>query len=93
VHKSGDFIIAQLTTQQLYGKFAVEVSNKDVTTPFKPPHDTQYVYCRKLATVAESIIEKSITRIKDKKKLSEILAAVKLVFDDEGGGPSSIGSV
>lgn len=80
VHQSNDVIIAQLTTQSIYGKFSFEISNADVTTPFKPPHDTQYIYCKKIAVVEKSIIIKKITRVKETKTLRSILEVVKSIF-------------
>lgn len=83
VHRSGDVIIVQMTSQSITGDLAIQIGNRDVTTPFKPPHDTQYIYCKKIATVSQGIIHKTITRIKDSSKIIEILNCVKSAFQKD----------
>ncbi len=81
INVSGDYIIVMLTTQEIRGGFCVKISNSDVTIPFNPPHDTMYVYCKKIATLSESIVKKKITEIKNKEKLEEIVSKIKKGLD------------
>lgn len=81
VNVSGDYIIAMITTQEIHGGFCVKISNADVVTPFKPPHNSMYVYCKKIATLSETIVGKKITEIKDRGKLEEIVSKIKKGLD------------
>ncbi|WP_419802337.1 type II toxin-antitoxin system PemK/MazF family toxin [Mucilaginibacter sp.] len=81
---STDVIIVQLTTQNLSSNaLAVELNNKHITIPFKPPHNTQFVYCKKVLVIDSQIIIKKISAVADKVKLKEILTVIKSVFDIE----------
>lgn len=81
---SADVIIVQLTTQNLFGySLAVELNNNHITIPFKPPHNTQFVYCKKVLVIDSSLIIKKISDITDKSKLEEILNKIKSVFNIE----------
>lgn len=79
---SKDVVIVQLTTQNPNNSIlAVAINNTHLSVPFKPPHNTQYVYCKKVLVIDSSLIIKKITDIKDNFKLEEILGTIKSVFD------------
>lgn len=81
VHRSGDCIIVQLTTRQLSGPLAVQISDDDVTPNFKPPYSTQYVYCKKIATVDMNVIIRKISQVTNMSKLDEILSKVNFAIE------------
>ncbi len=81
---SNDVIIAQLTTQNIKDrKLAVEINNSHVSIAFKPPHNTQYVYCKKILVIEQELILKKIASVNDYQKLSEILTTIKSVFEQD----------
>jgi len=83
-HTSKDVIIVQLTTQNpINSTLSVEINNTHVSLSFKPPHNTQYVYCKKVLVIDSNLIIKKITAIKDNFKPEEILGTIKSVFDRE----------
>ena len=83
VNNSDDVIIAQLTSQEIFGPLAVVLNNRDVTTPFNPPYDKQFVYCKKLVVIDKKLIHKKITEIKDTSKKQEILSKIQSIFNLE----------
>lgn len=83
VNNSDDVIIAQLTSQEISGPLAVMLNNGDVTNPFRPPYDKQFVYCKKIVVIHKSLIDKNITAIKNDSKKQEILSKIQLIFDLE----------
>ncbi|MEQ8905174.1 type II toxin-antitoxin system PemK/MazF family toxin [Ekhidna sp.] len=83
VNNSNDLIIAQLTTQEIYGPLAVQIDNNDVVTPFKPPHNRQFIYCKKVAVIDKSLIQKKITAIKEDSKKRDVLSRIQSMFDLE----------
>ena len=79
---STDVIIVQLTTQNIKDRaLAVEINNQHLTVPFKAPHSTQFVYCKKVLVIEQELILKKIASVNDYQKLSEILTTIKSVFD------------
>ena len=81
---SKDVIIAQLTTQNIIDKMlAVEINNNHVSVAFKPPHNTQYVYCKKVLVIESDLIIKKISKIEDAKKMQEISETIKSIFELE----------
>ncbi|MVN21354.1 type II toxin-antitoxin system PemK/MazF family toxin [Mucilaginibacter arboris] len=81
---SADVIIVQLTTQNPNNNvLAVEINNSHVAIPFKPPHNAQYVYCKKVLVIDNVLIIKKISRIAEKAKMEQILERIKSVFDIE----------
>lgn len=80
INRSNDVIIAQITSQEITGDFAFQISNAEVTTPFKPPYNTQYIYCKKIAVVEQSLISKKITQIRERETLESILTVVRSIF-------------
>jgi mRNA-degrading endonuclease toxin of MazEF toxin-antitoxin module len=80
VNRSEDVILAQVTTQPINGPLALTITNRDVTTPFKPPHTSMNVYCKKIAVVKKSLIIKGITKLSSRSKLSEILNNISSIF-------------
>ena len=81
INISGDYIIVMISTQEIRGDFSVNISNIDVTIPFKLPHHTMFVYCKKIATLNKCIIRKKITEIKDKNKIKEIIDKINIGID------------
>lgn len=79
VNNSSDVILAQITTQSIYGQYGVTISNTDVTTPFRPPHTSMNIYCKKIAVIEKSLIKNKITSLTDQ-KLTELLQAVRSLF-------------
>lgn len=84
VNNSDDVIIAQLTTQEIYGPLAVQIDNRDVSIPFKPPHNRQFIYCKKLAVIDKRLIQKKITEIREGSKKQDILSRIQSIFNLEG---------
>ena len=80
VHRSGDVIIAQITSQSIRGPFAHHITNEDVTIPFKKGRDEMWVYCKKLVTVENRIIHKAITKLKSP-QLGNVINKIKSAFD------------
>lgn len=81
VNISNDYIIVMISTQKIHGDFSVKITNSDVTTAFKPPHDTMYIYCKKIATLSETIVKNKITELKNIDKLQEVLLKIKKGLD------------
>ena len=79
VNNSDDVILAQITTQNVHGHLRVTINNNDVTVPFKPPHTSMNVYCKKIAVIHKSLIQKSITKLSGE-KLKEILERISSMF-------------
>ncbi len=75
VNRSSDVILVQLTTQEVTGPLTVEISNSDVSTPFKPPHDRMKAYCKKIAVVEKALIRNKITELSPE-KLNEVFAGI-----------------
>ncbi|RYE34597.1 MAG: type II toxin-antitoxin system PemK/MazF family toxin [Sphingobacteriaceae bacterium] len=81
---STDVIIAQLTTQNLSSNvLAIELSNNHVAISFKPPHNTQFVYCKKVLVIDSNLIIKRISAVADQAKMEQILKKIQSVFDIE----------
>lgn len=78
VHSSSDLIVAQITTQEISGDFAYRFSNEDLTAPLKIDGGT--VYCKKIATLNISIVQKRISTFKSE-KLPELVTVIKSIFD------------
>lgn len=79
---SKDVIIVQLTTQNIKGRaLAVEINSQHLTIPFKVPHATQFVYCKKVLVIEQELILKKIAAVNDILKLSEILTKIQSVFE------------
>ena len=78
-NNSDDVILAQITTQPVHGHLKVSINNNDVTVPFKPPHTSMNVYCKKIAVIHKSLIQKSITKLSGE-KLKEILERISSMF-------------
>jgi mRNA interferase MazF len=80
VNRSGDFIVAMITTQTITGNFGTLISNADVNVDFKPPHYSMSVYCKKIAVLDQSVIIKKISEISNTNKLTEIITLIKSIF-------------
>jgi mRNA interferase MazF len=83
INNSDDVILAQITTQPISGPLGKIISNQDVTTPFKPPHTSMNVYCKKIAVIDKSLICGRITKISNEQKLNEILTCIKSLFNKD----------
>lgn len=83
VNKSDDVVIAQLTSQDISGPLSIEITNSDVSIPFKPPYNRQFIYCKKLVVIEKSLIEKKITMITNQAKKQDILKKIQSIFDLE----------
>ena len=79
VHSSSDIIVAQITSQEITGSFAYKFSNKDLTDPLKIDGGT--VYCKKIATLDEKIVQKKISTFKSE-KIPELVTILKSIFDN-----------
>lgn len=79
VNNNEDVILAQITTQPIRGPFGLTISNIDVTIPFKPPHSSMNIYCKKIAVIQKSLIKNRITKLSEK-KLKELLNCVSSMF-------------
>lgn len=79
VNGSQDVILVQVTTQPVTGPLSLTISNKDVTVPFKPPHTSMNVHCKKVAVIEKSLIVKGITKLHDD-KLIELLDQISSIF-------------
>lgn len=82
VNNSRDVICVQLTTQDVAGDSICSISSINITTPFRPPHHTQNVVCKKVLVIEKSLIRKKISEVREP-KLREILATIQSVFDYE----------
>ena len=81
---SKDVIIVQLTTQHIQDRaLAVEINSQHLTVPFKAPHFTQFVYCKKVLVIEQELILKKIAEVDDIQKLNEILTTIKSVFESD----------
>lgn len=79
VNNSDDVILVQVTTQSIRGPLGLTISNSDVTSPFRPPHTSMNVYCKKIAVIEKSLIIKEITKL-HAEKLTELLENISLIF-------------
>jgi mRNA interferase MazF len=82
VHKSGDAILAMITSKDLSGDFAVKFDNSSVETPLKTPKSgslTNYIYCKKLATIEFRIIYKKISSLKEPTFDKVVKAIIKAI--------------
>lgn len=82
VNRSSDVILVQVTTQDVGSVLGVDISNLDVTVPFKPPHNHMVAYCKKIAVIDKALIKNKITELHNA-KLTEILERVISVFEAE----------
>jgi len=80
VNRSDDVILAQITTQPISGTLGSTITNHDVTTPFRPPHTSMNVYCKKIAVIKKALIIKGITKLSSEEKLTEILENISGIF-------------
>ncbi|MEX8549095.1 MAG: type II toxin-antitoxin system PemK/MazF family toxin [Mucilaginibacter sp.] len=78
---SKDVIIIQLTTQNIKDRtLAVEINNNHVSIAFKPPHNSQYAYCKKILVIEGDLIIKRISKVDDIAKMQELLETIKSIF-------------
>ncbi len=79
VNKSQDVILAQVTTQRIGGPLGFTMTNSDVSVPFRAPHTSMNVYCKKIAVIDKSLIRKKISALSPN-KLSVLLDQVSSIF-------------
>jgi mRNA interferase MazF len=72
-NKTGDYTVLMITTQEISKDLGVKFSNNDLTLPLRPPNTEGYVYCKKVAVLEGSIIQKKISSFKNIEKFKEIL--------------------
>jgi mRNA interferase MazF len=86
VHYSSDLIVAQITTSEITGDFAFKFTGDDLTIPLKPRrgYDSNpgggTVYCKKIATLNNSIVQRKISKFKYE-RLPELINLVKSTVD------------
>lgn len=83
VNNSDDIILAEITTQPISGPLGLKISNADVSIPFKPPHNSMNVYCKKITILHKKLIKKRITRLSSTEKLDEMLGIISSMFTSE----------
>ena len=76
-----DVLVVGITSQARTGQFICHVTNNDCPKLCKAPKLESWVVCDKVFTLKQSIIIKSIDRLK-RNKLNDVLGKVKLVFED-----------
>jgi mRNA interferase MazF len=83
VHRNGgDIILAQITSKEIRGELGFTFSNNDLTIPLKPPYTGGTVYCKKLATIDNSIVKQKISELTNN-RLSELLSIIKSLFEPD----------
>jgi mRNA interferase MazF len=86
VHYSSDLIVAQITTSEITGDFAFKFTGDDLTIPLKPKRGYDLntgggtVYCKKIATLNNSIVQRKISKFKYE-RLPELINLVKSTVD------------
>jgi mRNA interferase MazF len=79
VNGSEDVILAQVTTKAIRGPLGVNITNGNVTIPFKPPYTSMNISCKKIAVIDKTLIKKGITKL-NKDKLNDVLDSISSIF-------------